>query len=48
VQDQLAELILSGKVKDGETVAVTAGPEGLMIGEKLAAGEKRPKGVKLN
>jgi ATP-dependent Clp protease ATP-binding subunit ClpB len=48
VQDQLAELILSGTVKDGETVAVTAGPDGLMIGERLAAGEKRPKGVKLN
>jgi len=26
VQDPLAELILSGKVKDGETVAVSVGP----------------------
>jgi ATP-dependent Clp protease ATP-binding subunit ClpB len=48
VQDQLAELILSGKVKDGETVHVTAGPEGLMIGERLASADKRPRGVKLN
>jgi ATP-dependent Clp protease ATP-binding subunit ClpB len=26
VQDPLAELILSGKVKDGETVKVSVGP----------------------
>jgi len=29
VQDPLAELILSGKVKDGETVAVSAGRQGI-------------------
>ncbi|MFD2224384.1 hypothetical protein ACFSM9_11630, partial [Microvirga arabica] len=32
VQDPLAELILSGEIKDGETVPVHAGPMGLMIG----------------
>jgi ATP-dependent Clp protease ATP-binding subunit ClpB len=31
VQDPLAELILSGKVKDGETVAVSAGTQGLVF-----------------
>ena len=32
LQDPLAELILSGEVRDGETVEVTAGPDGLIIG----------------
>jgi ATP-dependent Clp protease ATP-binding subunit ClpB len=29
VQDPLAELILSGRIKDGETVKISAGREGL-------------------
>jgi ATP-dependent Clp protease ATP-binding subunit ClpB len=33
VQDPLAELILAGEIKDGETVPVHAGPMGLMIGD---------------
>ncbi|NCU20428.1 ATP-dependent chaperone ClpB, partial [Candidatus Falkowbacteria bacterium] len=32
LQDPLAELLLSGAVKDGETVIVTAGPAGLSVG----------------
>ena len=48
VQDPLAELILSGEIKDGETVPVTVGPHGLMIGEFSAGQEKRPVGVALN
>ncbi|MBW6507270.1 MAG: ATP-dependent chaperone ClpB [Rhodobacteraceae bacterium] len=32
LQDPLAEALLSGEVKDGETVVVTAGPEGLLVG----------------
>jgi ATP-dependent Clp protease ATP-binding subunit ClpB len=35
LQDQLAELILSGAVADGETVTVTAGPDGLIVAERL-------------
>ena len=31
VQDPLAEMILSGTVKDGDTVQVTAGADGLVI-----------------
>jgi ATP-dependent Clp protease ATP-binding subunit ClpB len=42
VQDPLAELILSGSVRDGETVPVTVGPLGLMIGSFAAPGEKAP------
>ena len=37
VQDPLAELILSGKVKDGETVAVSAGTQGLVFNGEAAA-----------
>jgi ATP-dependent Clp protease ATP-binding subunit ClpB len=32
LQDPLAERILSGAVRDGETVTVSAGPEGLIVG----------------
>jgi ATP-dependent Clp protease ATP-binding subunit ClpB len=50
VQDPLAELILQGEVKDGETVPVRVGPMGLMLGAFAAtpASEKRPAGVTLN
>ena len=48
VQDPLAELILSGKIHDGDTVAIDAGPEGLRIGDVVVAGETPPKGVMLN
>ena len=37
VQDPLAELILSGKVKDGEKVAISASKQGLTFNGKLAA-----------
>jgi ATP-dependent Clp protease ATP-binding subunit ClpB len=42
VQDPLAELILSGEIKDGETVPVHAGPMGLMIGDVTVSGTERP------
>jgi ATP-dependent Clp protease ATP-binding subunit ClpB len=51
VQDPLAELILSGKIHDGETVPVTVGPLGLMIGAFAAPGAERkapPTGVALH
>jgi ATP-dependent Clp protease ATP-binding subunit ClpB len=37
LQNQLAGLLLEGSVKDGDTVRVTAGPGGLVIGAGLAA-----------
>ena len=37
VQDPLAELMLSGKVKDGENVVVSTGKQGLTFNGKLAA-----------
>jgi ATP-dependent Clp protease ATP-binding subunit ClpB len=36
VQDPLAEMILAGTVKDGETVNVSAGKQGLMFNGRLA------------
>ncbi|WP_230534139.1 ATP-dependent chaperone ClpB [Microvirga roseola] len=49
VQDPLAELILSGEIKDGETVPVHAGPMGLMIGDvSVGKTERPPEGVRLN
>jgi ATP-dependent Clp protease ATP-binding subunit ClpB len=37
LQDPLAELLLSRDVKDGDTVAVSAGAEGLIIGDRIGA-----------
>ncbi|AYO83878.1 ATP-dependent chaperone ClpB [Methylobacterium brachiatum] len=48
VQDPLAELVLSGKVHDGETVPVRLGPMGLMIGDVTVGAERRPPNVALN
>jgi len=36
VQDPLAEMILSGKVKDGEKVAVSANKQGLTFNGQVA------------
>jgi ATP-dependent Clp protease ATP-binding subunit ClpB len=36
VQDPLAELILSGKVKDGDKVAVSANKQGLTFNGQVA------------
>src|SRR5215203_531159 len=41
VQDPLAEAILAGEIKDGETVPVRLGPGGLAIGDVPV--EKKPK-----
>ncbi|SFM85299.1 ATP-dependent chaperone ClpB [Methylobacterium pseudosasicola] len=48
VQDPLAELVLSGKIHDGETVPVRLGPMGLMIGDLTVGAERRPPNVALN
>ncbi|MCO4842681.1 MAG: ATP-dependent chaperone ClpB [Yoonia sp.] len=42
VQDPLAEMILAGDVADGATVSVDAGPDGLIVGDRVAA-SNRPK-----
>ncbi|WIY27066.1 ATP-dependent chaperone ClpB [Parasedimentitalea psychrophila] len=42
LQNSLAEMLLGGDVKDGDTVPVSAGPEGLIIGDRLGS-TNRPK-----
>ncbi|MDW4549371.1 ATP-dependent chaperone ClpB [Defluviimonas sp. D31] len=36
LQDPLAEMLLAGDVKDGDTVHVSAGTEGLIVGERVS------------
>ncbi len=40
LQNPLAEMILSGDVLDGSTVMVSAGPEGLLIGDRVSASRR--------
>ncbi|MEL6464213.1 MAG: ATP-dependent chaperone ClpB [Pseudomonadota bacterium] len=42
LQNPLAEMLLAGDIKDGETVTVTAGTEGLIIGDRVA-GTNQPR-----
>ena len=42
LQDPLAEMILGGEISDGAVVPVSAGSEGLLIGDKVGA-SNRPK-----
>ncbi|MEZ5733195.1 MAG: ATP-dependent chaperone ClpB [Paracoccaceae bacterium] len=41
LQDRLAEMILAGDVTDGDTVTVTAGPDGLIVGGRVSASNRR-------
>ncbi|CUH64951.1 Chaperone protein ClpB [Thalassovita autumnalis] len=40
LQNPLAEMLLGGDVKDGDTVTVGAGTEGLIIGDRVSASNK--------
>ena len=42
LQNPLAEMLLAGDIKDGDTVEVTAGSEGLIIGDRVS-GTNRPR-----
>ena len=42
LQDPLAELLLGGEIKDGATVPVSAGPEGLIIGDRVGTSDRKP------
>ena len=42
LQDPLAEMILSGDLLDGSTVAVSAGADGLRIGDRISASRREP------
>jgi ATP-dependent Clp protease ATP-binding subunit ClpB len=42
LQDQLAEMILAGDIADGTTISVSAGTDGLIVGDRVAP-SNRPK-----
>ena len=42
LQNPLAEMLLSGDILDGSTVPVTAGAEGLIIGDRIASSNRQP------
>lgn len=42
LQNPLAEKLLAGEIKDGETIAITAGDEGLIIGDRVVS-SNRPR-----
>ena len=44
LQDQLAEMILAGDVSDGQTVSVTAGADGLLVGDRVASSNRQRPG----
>ncbi|MEH7828154.1 ATP-dependent chaperone ClpB [Gemmobacter denitrificans] len=49
LQDPLAEMLLSGEVLDGSELSVTAGPEGLILGDRvIASGRKAPPEVRVH
>ena len=44
LQDQLAEMILAGDVVDGATIEVSAGADGLIVGDRVSASNRTPPG----
>ncbi|KMW59224.1 ClpB protein [Candidatus Rhodobacter oscarellae] len=42
LQDQLAEMLLAGDILDGDIVQVTAGAEGLIVGDRIARSDRQP------
>ncbi|WP_343080712.1 ATP-dependent chaperone ClpB [Ostreiculturibacter nitratireducens] len=42
LQDPLAEMLLAGDVREGDTISITAGAEGLIVGERVSR-SNRPK-----
>ena len=42
LQDQLAEMLLAGDIVDGDTITVSAGVDGLIVGDRVS-GSNRPK-----
>ena len=49
LQDPLAEMLLAGDILDGATVTVNAGPEGLLVGDRVISSKReRPTQVPLH
>ena len=42
LQDQLAEMILAGDVMDGDAISVSAGADGLVVGDRVSSSKRYP------
>ncbi len=42
LQDPLAEMLLAGDVADGDAVTVRAGPDGLLVGDRVSTSNRQP------
>ena len=42
LQDRLAEMILGGEISEGDTLPVTAGSEGLIVGDRVSSSTRIP------
>jgi len=42
LQDPLAEMILAGEVQDAQTLHVAAGPDGLIVGDRVLSSKRQP------
>ena len=42
LQDQLAEMILAGDVMDGDAISVSAGVDGLLVGDRVSSSNRQP------
>ena len=42
LQDPLAEMLLAGDVKDGDTIPVAAGTDGLLVGDRVSKSNRQP------
>ncbi|WP_106746799.1 ATP-dependent chaperone ClpB [Yoonia maritima] len=42
LQDQLAEMILAGDVMDGGAISVSAGVDGLLVGDRVSSSKRQP------
>ncbi|NNE81547.1 MAG: ATP-dependent chaperone ClpB [Silicimonas sp.] len=42
LQNELAEMLLAGDIGDGDTVDVSAGADGLLIGDRVASSNRQP------
>jgi len=42
LQDQLAEMLLAGDVMDGDTIPVSAGSDGLIVGDRISSSDRTP------
>ncbi|MBS9717926.1 ATP-dependent chaperone ClpB [Pseudohalocynthiibacter aestuariivivens] len=42
LQDRLAEMLLAGEVLDGDTIPVSAGADGLIVGDRVSSSDRKP------